>query len=220
MIKGVVFDLDNTLVDSVETIRQAADATLRSKGFRGVDLETLVSVMGLTIFDLFRRVEPAIEEKRMKELFLDYKENYMKFIGSTKLLPKAKETLEALSAKNLKMAVVTTKSRYNAVKVLESFGLAHYFGAVVGFEDTDEHKPSPDPIIKAAGALGLELGSLAVVGDTDADVAAGKAAGAVTIAVTTGVTPIHKILEKEPDYVINNIMEVERIINDLNSRQD
>lgn len=220
MIRGVIFDLDNTLVDSVETIRQAADATLRSRGFRGVDFEALVSAMGLTIFDLFRRADPSINEEMMKELFVDYKENYMRFIASTKLLPNAREALEALSAKGLKMAVVTTKSRYNAVKILEFFGLAHYFNAVVGFEDTYEHKPSPEPIMKAAAMIGIEASALAVVGDTDADVAAGRAAGAITIAITTGVTPIHKILEKRPDYVISNIMETERIIRDLNSRQD
>lgn len=219
MIKGAIFDLDGTLVDSTESIWRASDHTLRTNGFKGIDRKTVEKVMGLTIFDLFLQVEPNLSEGQKMRLFEDYKNSYMNFIGHTKVLPNAREALEDTRSRGLKMALVTTKSRENAEKISRFFGMRKFFDVVLGFEDTKEHKPSPEPLTKAAGLLGLRPEEVVVVGDTEMDVRAGRRAGSTTVAVTTGVTPLEKFLKERPDYIISSLSEMPEIFKDLAESQ-
>ncbi|MGQ9760126.1 MAG: HAD family hydrolase [Candidatus Methanomethylicaceae archaeon] len=204
-IKGIVFDLDGTLVDSVDTIWRASDHVLRANGYKGIERRDVVELMGKTIFDLFLMVEPRLSQNEQTKLFEDYKEAYMKFIGHTHLFPNVRDTLNALRSKGIKMAVVTTKSRENAEKILSFFDLRGFFDAVIGFEDVKEHKPSKEPILKAVSEIGLKISEVIVVGDTDVDIRAGREAGAVTVAVMTGVTQIEKILSETPDFLIEDL---------------
>jgi len=212
MIKGAIFDLDNTLVDSIETICRTADYAMRTNGYKGVDIKTAEKAMGLTIFDLFKLVEPDLSENEKQKLFHCYKGSYMKFIDKTEILPNVRETLSRVRAMGIRMALVTTKSRENAVKILKAFDLLDYFEFTHGFEDTWEHKPSAEPMTKAIARMGLHPSEVVVIGDSDADVRSGRSAGAKVIAVTTGVTPLDRIQAERPDHIIGNISKVPAII--------
>lgn len=220
MIRGIIFDLDNTLVDSIDSITKCADHVLRGMGKRGIDRATAEGAMGLTIFDLFALVEPELSESEKVQLFDDYRRCYMDFIRETKMLPHARETLASVSSRGLGLALVTTKSAVNARKILEAFGIREFFIAVVGYEDTERHKPSPDPIFKALGLLGLAGGEVLVVGDTEMDIIAGRGAGARTVAVTTGVTTRGRLEYEKPDYVIEDLSELEGILDRLCLEKD
>ncbi len=204
-VKGIVFDLDGTLVDSLDSIWRATEYVLKNNGYRGVNRQDVVEAMGKTIFDLFLRAEPGLSPEEQQKLFEDYRRVYMDFIAHTRLIPKVKETLVVLRSRNLKMAVVTMKSRQNAEKILSFFGIRDFFDLVVGFEDVKEHKPSMEPIVKAAEGLGLRASELVVVGDTHIDVMAGREAGALTVAVKTGVTPLERITSERPDFLIEDV---------------
>lgn len=204
-VSGIVFDLDGTLVDSVDTIWRASDHVLRANDYRGLERKFVIELMGKTIYDLFLKAEPGLSQEQQLKLFEDYKKEYMKFIGHTRLLPSVRETLKIIRAMGIKTAIVTTKSRENAEKILSYFNLRGYFDVVIGFEDVNEHKPSREPVLKAVNAIGLTPSEVIVVGDTDVDIRAGREAGAVTVAVKTGVTPIEKIIAEMPDYLIEDI---------------
>jgi pyrophosphatase PpaX len=219
-MKGAIFDLDSTLVDSTETIWRTSDYTLRMNGFRRIDRKTVDRVMGLTIFDLFFQVEPNLNEAQKKMLFDDYKNSYMNFIEYTKVLPNAREALEDARSRGLKLALVTTKSRENAEKILKFFDMKKFFDVVLGFEDTKEHKPWPEPIIRAAGLMGLKPEEVVVIGDTEMDIRAGRSAGSTTIAVTTGVTPLVRLLRERPYYIISSLSELSEIFKDLKEVQN
>lgn len=215
MIRGVIFDLDNTLVDSVDTITKCADHVLRAMGKRGIDRATAERAMGLTIFDLFALVEPGLSGEEKVRLFNEYRRCYMDFISETRVLAHAKEALGAAASRGLKLALVTTKSAENAVKILRTFGIEGFFAVVVGFEDTVEHKPSPEPMAKALQLLCLKAGEVLVVGDTEMDVVAGREAGAKTVAVATGVTPRDRLAIAKPDYLIDDLSGLEGILEGL-----
>lgn len=217
-MRGVIFDLDNTLVDSIDSITKCADHVLRGMGKGGIDRATAEKAMGLTIFDLFGLVEPDLTEEEKRRLFEEYRRCYMDYIHETKALPHAKEALAHASSRGLRLALVTTKSRGNAEKILRAFGMEGYFMAVIGFEDTEEHKPSPEPLLRALEDLGLGAGEVLVVGDTVMDVIAGRRAGAITVAVTTGVTPRERLASERPDYIIRDLSGLGGIIDDLLSR--
>lgn len=212
MIKAVVFDLDNTIVDSVDTIWRCADHVLRSQGFGGIGRETAEKAMGQTIFGLFALAEPNMGADLLEKLAREYRRCYMDFNCYSRILPYARQAIEDTKQQGLRIALVTTKSRENAEKILKWFCIADYFEVVVGFEDTKEHKPSPDPILKAATLLGVVAHEILVVGDTEMDVRAGKGAGAKTVAVLTGVTPVEKIQREKPDRIIQNLLEFKKIL--------
>jgi phosphoglycolate phosphatase-like HAD superfamily hydrolase len=90
-----------------------------------------------------------------------------------------------------------------------------FFTAVVGFEDTMRHKPSPDPLLKALVKIGLGASEVLVVGDTEMDIIAGSRAGARTVAVTTGVTPRERLVLEKPDYIIDDLLELDGILDNL-----
>ncbi|MEM2058598.1 MAG: HAD-IA family hydrolase [Thermoproteota archaeon] len=212
VVKGIVFDLDGTLVDSVDSIWRASDYVLRSNGYRGLEREDVVKVMGKTIFDLFLSVEPRLSPQEQHKLFEEYRRTYMNFIEHTKLIPKVREVLLFLRSRRLKMAVVTTKSRENAEKILSFFGIRSFFDLVIGFEDVREHKPSAEPIMRAAEGLGLQASELVVVGDTEVDIRAGREAGALTVAVKTGVTPLEKIIAESPNFLIESVSDLPEVL--------
>jgi pyrophosphatase PpaX len=220
MIRGVIFDLDNTLVDSIDSITKCADHVLRGMGKGGIDRATAEGAMGLTLFDLFALVEPDLSEAEKVRLFDDYRRCYMDFIHETKILPHAREALASASSRGLRLALVTTKSSGNARKILKAFGMHGFFMAVVGFEDTKKHKPSPEPIFKALELLGLGAGEVLVVGDTEMDIMAGRGAGAKTVAVTTGVTPRERLAPEKPDYIVDDLSELDSILKSLLPAKD
>src|SRR5207245_7472166 len=86
-----------------------------------------------------------------------------------------REALADLSA--WKLAVVTNKRHDTAVEALRVTGLLPFFALVVGGDSVPHKKPAPDPVLQAAASLGVPPGECAVVGDTEADVQAGKGAG-------------------------------------------
>ena len=220
MIRGVIFDLDNTLVDSIDSITKCADHVLRGMGKGGIDRATAEGAMGLTLFDLFALVEPDLSEAEKVRLFDDYRRCYMDFSHETKILPHAREALASASSRGLRLALVTTKSSGNARKILKAFGMHGFFMAVVGFEDTKKHKPSPEPIFKALELLGLGAGEVLVVGDTEMDIMAGRGAGAKTVAVTTGVTPRERLAPEKPDYIVDDLSELDSILKSLLPAKD
>jgi pyrophosphatase PpaX len=100
--------------------------------------------------------------------------------------PGIPEVLDALTARGVRMAVVTSKLEPSARRSLEFLGLAHHFEALVGLESTARHKPDPEPVRYALGLLSAAPGEAAFVGDSPHDMAAGNAAGVATVATLWG----------------------------------
>src|SRR5207245_8030208 len=98
--------------------------------------------------------------------------------------PGGREAIASLTA--WKLAAVTNKRRDTSIEALRVTGLLPFFALVLGGDSVAHKKPAPDPILRAASALGVAPTECAVVGDTENDVVAGKAAGARTIGVTWG----------------------------------
>lgn len=211
-IKAAVFDLDCTLVDSTESIWRNADAVMRANGFRGISKEDVERRMGLTIFDLFLDAEPGLNEEQKRKLFADYRDGYERFMSYTRVLPHAREALEFMKSRGAKLALVTTKSRVNASKVLRQFSMMEFFDVVCGFEDSAEHKPAAEPISNALCRLGVEPREALVIGDSDVDVKAAKGAGASVVAVATGVLSAERLQMEEPDAVIASLSELPGLI--------
>jgi pyrophosphatase PpaX len=100
--------------------------------------------------------------------------------------PGVPEALDALTARGVRMAVVTSKLEPSARRSLEFLGLSRHFEAVVGLESTVRHKPDPEPVRHALVRLEAVAGEAVFIGDSPHDVLAGNAAGVATVAALWG----------------------------------
>jgi len=211
LIKGILFDLDGTLIESVESIWRCADHVLRSEGLPGIDQRTAERAMILKL-DLFSASGSNLGTDQREMLFERFLRCYPDFMKYSKIMPSAREVVEDAKSRKLRLALVTTESRRSATEILRNFGLLEFFEVIVGFEDTKQHKPSAEPVLEALSLMGLKPSEVLVVGDTELDAIAGKKAGATTVIVTTGPTPIERIRSEKPDFIINGLCDLPDVI--------
>lgn len=198
-LKAVLFDFDGTLVDTTELIHQSmrhATSTVLGREYRR---ETLLNGVGrplseqMKIFDAERADELLDVYRRHNEAHHD------EFIRE---FPGVEEALSRLREAGLEMAVVTSKSRFSLEQTLNLFtGLGQLVEHFVAMEDTAEHKPYPEPLLKGLELLAATREEAAYVGDSPYDIAAAKAAGITSVGVSWGAFPPESLREAEPDYL-------------------
>ena len=206
-ILGILFDLDGTVVDSRIAYFEAAKIAFASLGKSLPPLETILEIP--------KRLERGLSIDNLVgddwRAFLDvYLRTYYSITKSkTKPIPNVKETLETLS-KKAKLALVTMRfvPKSAIIEELREFGLAPFFTHVVTALDTQKPKPSPEALIETVRALDLNLCDCMIVGDSVADVRAGKAAGILTGAVLTGLFSKKELGQEHPDIILNDVTEL------------
>ena len=209
--KGIFLDLDGTIVDSTEAYIEAARMAFQFIGKKQVETKVFLEIprrieQGFSIDDL-------VEEDPNKFLQAYIKAYYSLTEAKTKLLPNVCGTLETLS-KNAKLALITMRHISNQVmlKELDYLGISQYFTYVVTALDTSKPKPSPEALIQCVKALDLEISDCIIAGDSINDVRAGKAAGARTVAVLSGLF-LREELEKEfPDLILPDLTALPELI--------
>ncbi len=202
--KGIFLDLDGTLVDSTDAYIEAARIAFQAMG--QVPPQTKVAL------EIPRRLEQGISlsditNGNTKNLLKVYFEAYYSVTeAKTKLLPNVSATLEALS-KRSKLALITMRHVPNQViqKELDYFGISKYFTHVVTALDTCKPKPSPEALIRCVEALDLEMCDCIIAGDSVSDVRAGKAAGARTIALLSGLFQSEELAKESPDLILPDV---------------
>lgn len=207
-VKGIILDLDGTIVDSREAYVEAANAAFAAIGQEKVDIEIATEIP--------RRLEQNLSINNMIKTvnankFLDaYLKSYYKVTAiKTKPIPNVSETLKKLSQK-AKLALVTMRHvpREKVIRELENFGLAKYFQLVVTALDTSQPKPSPEALIRCAKQLGIQISECAVVGDSVADVRTGRNLGAKTVAVLSGIFTREELEMEKPNLILKSINEL------------
>lgn len=207
-VKGILLDLDGTIVDSRKAYLEAAKSAFAAIGRKTVDTKIAMEVP--------RRLEQNLSisniiKGRDSQKFLDvYLKAYYQVTSlKAKPMPNVSETLKKLSQKT-KLALITMRyvPKEKVIKELQKFGLAEYFQLVITALDTQYPKPSPEALIKCAKRLGIQVSQCAVVGDSVADTRAGKTAGMKTIAVLSGIFTKEELEKEKPDLILKSINEL------------
>jgi len=190
-IRFVVFDLDGTLIDSAPDLRAAANTVLAEAGRPPLDLPTIRRFVGDGVRKLIERAfattGPALTAAELDRATARYTALYEAAATVlTRPYEGVIETLQRLRASDLKLAVCTNKPAQAAGIVLAELGLAPLFDAVSGGDSVARRKPDPAHVLDALERIGGSPRAAAMVGDNEHDIAAGKAAGLFTIAVTYG----------------------------------
>ena len=204
----ILLDLDGTVIDSVALIRESHRHAVRT--VLGEDWEDarLVANVGRPLIEQMAVFAPD----RADELYSVYREwNHANTAALLLAYEGIEDSLRALRSEGRRMAIVTSKS-HDAVdlawKVLPS--LRDLFDVVIAAEDTERHKPEPDPLLEALERLGAGPENACYAGDAPFDLMAGRAAGLTTIGVTWGFFPAEQLAVLEPDAMVDTPDELLR----------
>lgn len=206
----VLFDLDGTVIDSAGIILASFRHATRTVLAREIpDDQLLAHVGGSSLHEQMTRIDSG----RVDELVHCYREHNEPLHAALEPCAGIEPVLARLCAEGRRLGVVTAKRRETVGLAFAALPLAGYFEVVVGADDTERHKPHPDPLLFALGRLGAGPAEAAYVGDSPFDVRAARAAGMFGVAVTWGrIHPRERLLEAGPDAVVERPEELLAIL--------
>jgi phosphoglycolate phosphatase len=207
-ITTILCDLDGTLVDSRRDIATAFQHAWRTV-VGGIPPGTaeIARHIGKPLAEMLSELGGMLPASLLSTFLTAYRQTYRRQDARlTRAYPEVILTLEALSAFTL--GIVTTKESGQAEIVLRRLGIITFFQHIQGGIVGVPLKPAPDTILAALAALQCTPSDALMVGDTPADIVAGKSAGTITCAVTYGFGAREAILECAPDYVIDSFGEL------------
>lgn len=185
--EAVIFDLDGTLLDTLEDLRDSVNFVMRKYSFPEHTLEETRQAVGNGIKKLMERSVPeGTEEKVLEAAFADFKAHYEENCKQkTKPYAGIAELLEKLKKDGYKLAVVSNKN-HEAVQEMIPYYFGSVFDAAVGAVEGMEKKPAPDTAFYALKQIGIPAEKALYIGDSQVDVATAKNAGLAGIFVTWG----------------------------------
>ena len=212
----VLFDLDGTLIDSLELLVGAMQHAFDSREGPRPTVEQWVATIGRPLMWQFGQY--ATGEDDLQQLVRTYRAfQYEHHDRLTRTFDGIPALIERLRTAGHPLGVVTSKADHLANRSLAYVGLAPSFDVVVGADRTTKHKPDPDPLWFALAALDDRPDRTVYIGDSPFDVMAGNAAGTVTIGVTWGAATHHQLLEASPTHVVSSVGELDSLLAKLGS---
>jgi pyrophosphatase PpaX len=202
----VLFDLDGTIVDSGAIILASMrHATRHVLGSEHTDKELMQAVGG-----------PGLEAQlaffgpnHVDELVRVYRAHNEPLHDTLEACTGMEDVLLRLHEEGRRLGVVTAKRRATAELAFARVPISHLFETVVGGDETEKHKPDPEPLLLAAERMGIDPATAAYVGDSPFDMRAAKAAGMHAVAVTWGRIHDRALLEREePDAIADSAEEL------------
>jgi len=213
MLELLIFDLDGTLLDTIIDITNAVNYAVEPFGVKPFSVEVIKSMVGSGITNLIEGLLPhgtsMLKRDESVNRFIDYYSKHL--LDNTKPYPDVKETLSKLS--KYKKSVISNKRESLSKEVLSGFGLLEYFDLVLGSDSVQERKPSPFPVLEVLKRLNISKDEAVIIGDSNFDIEAGKAAGVMTIAVTYGYRS-REVL-KDADIIIDTFGEILNILPEI-----
>jgi pyrophosphatase PpaX len=202
----ILFDLDGTVVDSGAIILASMrHATREVLGRDYSDEELLQAVGGPGLEAQMSALAPEHVE-RLVDVYRAHNEPLHEGLEAC---PGMERVLVRLHEEGRRLGIVTAKRRTTVELAFDRVPLGHLFETIVGGDETERHKPDPQPLLLAAERLGADPGDTAYVGDSPFDVRAAKAAGMFGVAVTWG--RIHdrtRLAAEQPDAIVDTAEEL------------
>jgi phosphoglycolate phosphatase len=212
--KGVIFDLDGTLVNSLEDIADAMNTVLLSLSYPTHSYEAYQYFIGSGLRNLVSKSLPETnnDEKHIDSCYQLMIEEYsINCTRKTKAYNGINELLDHLISNNIKLSVFSNKSDELTKKITANL-FPGYFETVVGLSIESLKKPNPSEAIAISKRLGLETEEIIFVGDSGIDMQTASNANMVAVGVSWGYRPEEELIANGAKYVISNPLDLIQIL--------
>lgn len=191
----VIFDLDGTLVDSAPDLTGALNHTMRTIGLPEIGEGEVRHMVGHGARALIQKAVTAagttLDDATFDAAFVTFLDYYADHIADgTTAFPNVIETLTLLSDNGVKLGVCTNKPQRLTELLLDSLGMSHWFGAILGADAVAEKKPHAGHLTAAVDRMGGDLRRTVMVGDSQTDVDTARNAGTPVVAVSFGYSTV------------------------------
>ncbi len=176
-IQAIIFDIDGVLLDSFEANLKFNQDLMSKVGYRPPTREKYAKLFHLPLMDTIRILTKIKDEDEIKRIWEIGKNREVAYDISLLTLPEKTEDVVTNLSKDYRLGIVTSRVKNGVYESPELAKLKKYFKVAVSFEDTENHKPHPEPLLLAARKLKVEPEKCVYVGDTETDIIAAKAAG-------------------------------------------
>jgi pyrophosphatase PpaX len=207
----LLFDLDGTLIDSIELILKSARYAFDGFAGRAPTDEEWRALIGRPLIDSFREFvphEPEVERLvgRYREYQLEQHDRLVRAYDGIV------DVIRGFASAGYPMALVTSKADWLAQRALVHVGLDDAIPVVVGCDSCTRHKPHPEPVERALDLLRAGPRDAIFVGDSPHDVEAGRAAGVYTVGVSWGAFTRDEMIQSGADLVIDEIEQLPQAV--------
>jgi phosphoglycolate phosphatase len=212
-IRAIMFDLDGTLADTAGEIAVALNATLAKLGQAPLSQERVAALVGRGVRSLVERALPPESAIDLDAAVERFESHYAEVVATqAALFPHTLAGLVRLRAAGFAMGVVTNKPRYFTLRLLERLAIKELFSSVVAGDDGIPRKPRGDMLLAACREMGADPGSSLMVGDSDNDVLAARAAGCPVWCVPYGYNEGRAPETLRCDRIVASVEEVAELI--------
>lgn len=196
----VLFDLDGTLIDSIDLIVESYQHTFRTHGLPTISRDEIVDGIGTPLVAVFGKLtdDPVVMDgwiATYRAFNLAHHDTMVRpFPGAVAMVQRVREA-------GRRLGLVTSKNNSGARRGLALAGLDGVMEVIVGADDVTRHKPDPEPVLRALQQLGARAHDAVYIGDSHHDVASGRAAGVRTVAVCWGPIGAERLTLAGADHV-------------------
>jgi phosphoglycolate phosphatase len=215
MIEAVIFDLDGTLLNTLEDICDVVNSILNSNGMPERSIDEVRCAVGRGVEELVRKLIPSgiATGEIVRKISDQIRETYLER-GSVKTrpYPGIRELLQKLQSEQVPIAVLTNKPQNSAEKAVNLYFSDIHFISVNGVEPGCLMKPSPEVVVPVLDKFVLLPGNTLMVGDSDVDMDTAVNAGMIGVGVSWGFRDVSLLLEHGAEYIVESPGEILEIV--------
>lgn len=212
--KAIIFDLDGTIIDSIDDLGDSMNAMLANNGYPTHSIENYITWVGNGARLLLQRALPdvkdeALQQKYLKEFLAVYATNYN---VKTKIYEGVAEFLDFLVRQNIQITILTNKPHAETQKIANDYLTPWPFEMILGQREAFPKKPDPQVALKMASDLNLRPSEMLFIGDSATDIKTAVAAGMKPIGVNWGYGTKESMLEAGASIIIESPKELFDIV--------
>ncbi len=216
LFKAVLFDLDGTLLDTLEDLANSMNVILKAHGMNTFPVEDYKEFLGYGLEGLIRCVIPKaqVNDKLVHEYLADMKVEYGKrWAEKTRPYPGIPELLDELQRRGLKLVVLSNKMDDYTKIIIKTLLPDWKFNIVRGLKENSPPKPDPTSALQIADALKIAPKDFLFLGDTDIDMQTANAAGMYAVGVLWGFRTADELRENGAKILIESPLQVLELLN-------
>ena len=216
----VVFDFDGTIADTNRLIVDSWQSVFMARTGEKGDEERILATFGEPLYYTMEKLFPDYDVEESVGIYRNYQKDV--FYDRIDIFPGMKELILGLKARGYKVGIATSRLKASTLLGLKKFELVDAIDALVTVEDTEKHKPDPEPALICLEKLGSDPDTSIMLGDSAYDMGCGKNAGMTTVLVgwsevaKSGVESTAKDADARdiftPDYIIEEAKDLWEIL--------